>query len=234
MQDYWFVERGGRAVLTCLAPWVRHTIGSGCAAPKLSLGTVSNPHRFTILIWNRFSSQLVSPPTPSCPLLLLFYPTFVVLFLVPRGNSGVNNRQTSGHLFFPPLPLFFNIYKKREEEHGAGKSWQESNLVIVIEEAGESTVMQQDRGWQRNHWAGVIACAAISPSQWCVSVDSITPTLEYECFLKVEKKGVTQGGKNLFICKVTVCIVSTGYDLSCFICSTPPPPTLHSLPISLS
>lgn len=161
MQDYWFVERGGRAALTCLAPWVRHTICSGCAAPKLSLGTISNPHRFTILICNCFSPQLVSPPTPSCPLLLLFYPTFVVLFLVPRGNSGVNNRQTSGHLFFffhPPPFLYIYIYKKREQEHGAGRSWQESNLVIVVEEAGESSVMQQDRGWQRNHWAGVIAC----------------------------------------------------------------------------
>lgn len=67
MQHYRFVESCGRAALTGLAPRVRHTIGSGYAAPKPSLGTVSNPCRFMILIQTIsptvgvFSTSIMSP-----------------------------------------------------------------------------------------------------------------------------------------------------------------------------
>lgn len=76
MQDYWFVWLCGRAALPGLAPQVRHTIVSGYAVPKLSLGTVSNPCRFMILI------QAISSNTSifSTSIMSLIPPFFHPLF----------------------------------------------------------------------------------------------------------------------------------------------------------
>lgn len=58
-----FFERCGWAALSGLAPWVKHRIGSGCAAPKPSLVTILYPCRFVILIWtiSPVFSSIMSP-----------------------------------------------------------------------------------------------------------------------------------------------------------------------------
>lgn len=92
VQGYWFAERCGRAALPGRAPRMRHTIGSGCAAPKLSPGAISEPCRFVILIPDLCTSLPSPPPAPlSGPRSLLdfgfflhFQPTFCRLACFPE------------------------------------------------------------------------------------------------------------------------------------------------------
>ena len=176
-QDYRFLERCGRAALTGLAPWVRHTIGSGYAAPKLSLGTISNPRRFMILIW------AASPLRPRLlhlhhvPFRFFFCPTFVVLFLAPRGNAVINKRQPS--LLLLLIFLFFSFFEKRKQpwrrNEGRKIMTRVKSSYLCCRGRGKSTVMQRDGGRRKKilGWYDCIRaprrkyplpCAAISLS----------------------------------------------------------------------